>query len=41
VKHLRRLQTWGCLQAQRLALFVDVRMEVEYLYDGHPPEEQM
>jgi rhodanese-related sulfurtransferase len=37
VKHLTPLQTWAFLQANRHALFVDVRMEIEYLYVGHPP----
>jgi rhodanese-related sulfurtransferase len=31
------LQAWDYLQSHRDALFVDVRMEVEYLYVGHPP----
>jgi rhodanese-related sulfurtransferase len=37
MKHLTPLETWAYLQARRDALFVDVRMEVEYLYVGHPP----
>jgi rhodanese-related sulfurtransferase len=37
MKHLTPLQTWEYLQANRNALFVDVRMEIEYLYVGHPP----
>jgi rhodanese-related sulfurtransferase len=37
MKHLTPLQTWEYLQANRHALFVDVRMEIEYLYVGHPP----
>ena len=41
MKHLTPLATWQYLQAQQQrgkpALFVDVRMEVEYLYVGHPP----
>jgi hypothetical protein len=41
VKQLTRLQTWGYLPAHRQALFGDVCIEVEYLYVGHPPGEQM
>jgi rhodanese-related sulfurtransferase len=37
MKHLTPLETWVYLQAKRNALFVDVRMEIEYLYAGHPP----
>ncbi len=37
MKHLTPLQSWDYLQARRDALFVDVRMEIEYLYVGHPP----
>jgi rhodanese-related sulfurtransferase len=37
MKHLTPLQAWEYLQANRHALFVDVRMEIEYLYVGHPP----
>ena len=37
MKHLTPLETWQYLQAQPDALFVDVRMEIEYLYVGHPP----
>jgi rhodanese-related sulfurtransferase len=37
MKHLTPLETWDYLQQRRDALFVDVRMEVEYLYVGHPP----
>ncbi len=37
MKHLTPLQTWDYLQAHDDALFVDVRMEIEYLYVGHPP----
>jgi rhodanese-related sulfurtransferase len=37
MKHLSPLETWDYLQSHRDALFVDVRMEVEYLYVGHPP----
>jgi rhodanese-related sulfurtransferase len=37
MKHLTPRQTWDYLQAHPDALFVDVRMEIEYLYVGHPP----
>jgi rhodanese-related sulfurtransferase len=37
MKHLSPLESWDYLQAHRDALFVDVRMEIEYLYVGHPP----
>lgn len=37
MKHLTPLQTWEYLQQHKDALFVDVRMEIEYLYVGHPP----
>jgi rhodanese-related sulfurtransferase len=37
MKHLTPRQTWEFLQARPDALFVDVRMEIEYLYVGHPP----
>jgi rhodanese-related sulfurtransferase len=37
VKHLTPLEAWTFLQANGNALFVDVRMEIEYLYVGHPP----
>jgi len=37
MKHLTPRQTWEFLQAHPHALFVDVRMEIEYLYVGHPP----
>ena len=37
MKHLTPLETWAFLQTRRDALFVDVRMEIEYLYVGHPP----
>ncbi len=36
MKHLTPRQTWDYLQAHPDALFVDVRMEIEYLYVGHP-----
>ncbi len=37
MKHRTPRQTWDYLQAHPDALFVDVRMEIEYLYVGHPP----
>lgn len=37
MKHLTPTQAWEYLQQHRDALFVDVRMEIEYLYVGHPP----
>jgi rhodanese-related sulfurtransferase len=37
MQHLTPRQTWSYLQAHPEALFVDVRMELEYLYVGHPP----
>jgi len=37
MKHLTPLETWAYLQEHPGALFVDVRMEIEYLYVGHPP----
>jgi rhodanese-related sulfurtransferase len=37
MKHLTPTETWQYLQARPDALFVDVRMEIEYLYVGHPP----
>lgn len=37
MKHLTPRQTWELLQQQPQALFLDVRMEIEYLYVGHPP----
>jgi rhodanese-related sulfurtransferase len=37
MKHLTPLEAWQYLQAHQQSLFVDVRMEVEYLYVGHPP----
>jgi rhodanese-related sulfurtransferase len=37
MKHLTPVQAWQFLQAHPEALFVDVRMEIEYLYVGHPP----
>ena len=30
-------EAWAFVQATPDALFVDVRMEIEYLYVGHPP----
>jgi rhodanese-related sulfurtransferase len=37
MKELTPLQSWALLQARPDTLFVDVRMEIEYLYVGHPP----
>ena len=37
MKHLTPRQTWQYLQNHPDALFVDVRMEIEFLYVGHPP----
>ena len=37
MKHLTPLEAWQYLQERPEALFVDVRMEIEYLYVGHPP----
>ncbi|MEO6033195.1 MAG: rhodanese-like domain-containing protein [Burkholderiaceae bacterium] len=37
MKHLEPKAASAYLQAHPGALFVDVRMEVEYLYVGHPP----
>ena len=37
MKHLLPRQAWAYLQDHPDALFVDVRMEIEYLYVGHPP----
>lgn len=37
MKHLLPLDAWSLLQAQKDALFVDVRMEIESLYVGRPP----
>ena len=37
MKHLTPRETWQFLQAHPDALFVDVRMEIEHLYVGHPP----
>jgi rhodanese-related sulfurtransferase len=37
MKNLTPTETWEYLQAHPQALFVDVRMEIEYLYVGHPP----
>lgn len=37
MKHLTPRETWAFVQNTPHALFVDVRMEVEYLYVGHPP----
>ena len=37
MKHLLPLDAWSLLQAQKDALFLDVRMEIESLYVGRPP----
>ena len=37
MRHLTPTDTWQFLQRTPEALFVDVRMEIEYLYVGHPP----
>ena len=37
MKHLTPCEAWQFVQAHPEALFVDVRMEIEYLYVGHPP----
>lgn len=37
MKHLLPLDAWSLLQAQKDALLVDVRMEIESLYVGRPP----
>lgn len=37
MKHLSPTETHAYLQQHPDALFVDVRMEIEYLYVGHPP----
>jgi rhodanese-related sulfurtransferase len=37
MKELTPLESWAQLQARTDTLFVDVRMEIEYLYVGHPP----
>lgn len=37
MKNLTPREAHSYLQAQGNALFVDVRMEIEYLYVGHPP----
>ena len=37
MKELTPLESWAQLQACPDTLFVDVRMEIEHLYVGHPP----
>jgi len=37
MKHLLPRQAWDLIRSRPDALFVDVRMEIEYLYVGHPP----
>jgi rhodanese-related sulfurtransferase len=36
MKHLSPKDAWNWLQQHPQTLFVDVRMELEYLYVGHP-----
>ena len=36
MKHLTPKDAWNWLQAHPETLFVEVRMELEYLYVGHP-----
>lgn len=35
--HLTPTEAWEWLRRHPEALFIDVRMEIEYLYVGHPP----
>jgi rhodanese-related sulfurtransferase len=37
MKHLTPREAHAFLQQRPDALFIDVRMEIEYLYVGHPP----
>jgi rhodanese-related sulfurtransferase len=37
MKHLSPIETQAFLAAHPDALFLDVRMELEYMYVGHPP----
>jgi len=37
MKHLTPTEAWAFVQQTPEALFIDVRMEIEYLYVGHPP----
>ena len=37
MQHLEPKQAWAYLKRHPGALFVDVRMEIEALYVGHPP----
>jgi rhodanese-related sulfurtransferase len=37
MKHLSPKEAWSFLQTTPHAVFVDVRMEIEYMYVGHPP----
>ena len=37
MKHLEPRATWVYLLQHPNALFVDLRMEIEHLYVGHPP----
>lgn len=37
MKHLTPREAYAFVQSRPDALFLDVRMEIEYLYVGHPP----
>lgn len=37
MNHFEPREAWSYLQAHPDALLIDVRMEIEYLYVGHPP----
>ena len=37
MKHLEPRTAWVYMHSNPRSLFVDVRMEIEYLYVGHPP----
>lgn len=37
MKHITPLEAYEFIQRRPDALFLDVRMEIEYLYVGHPP----
>jgi rhodanese-related sulfurtransferase len=37
MKHLTPPEAWLLVQSNPDAVFVDVRMEIEYMYVGHPP----
>jgi rhodanese-related sulfurtransferase len=38
MKHLEPKEAWAYIGEHPEALFLDVRMEIEYLYVGHPPK---